>query len=595
METQHITPEAHHFRQRWHLTQNPFLVSSAENLEDAEILRLFVADPQSSLAAFSFNVNNIIRGIYGSGKTMCLRAVEAFAFSQVIVDLIETGHTPVIPVRVNLSEIGHISDSDEIYRAIVLRVFRSIISIGHTIQRYVSSDTWFPTFRDWRDKLTRSGIYAQDDRYARLSATTVSTQARASFKAGGKFPGAEFIKVVAERGQESTITTSPKPSIVDISDFHEKSLSRYCDRLLLLFDEVGSLQPGFFVTKGNAPSAYETLMNQLRTNGNVYYKVCVYPGHYSDTLQESRYGTRINLDYSMTDRRALGTYVNLCRNIMSRYIRAVQDDGDQRRLQDFLDDGDVTDAIDSPHNCGKGNGSALEQLCYASGGVLRRLFTLTSKAMLMASRDEAGSPFVGRTLVFKCLGAFGAELVNRHSMSERNQVASIADACRRADTYRFRSEIDPQSLLKPFLSKTQQDSILSVAEHARGPSGTVYEFDYGYCIANDLPTHRHRGSRNPCRARTGGHAEWIDDVADLTDEVLRLSGLTRGLIARFFPDKGFGFIWFDPQQEDVFFHVEDVIDFGSLSAQSDLRKVRVRFALGDTPRGKKARSIVVES
>src|SRR3569623_1309496 len=110
--TSHITPEAHYFQERWRLSENPFRVSSAEHLDEADILRLFVADSHSSLAAFSFNVNNIIRGIYGSGKTMCLRAVESFAFSQAIVDLVESGRTPVLPVRVNLAEIGHLHDSD---------------------------------------------------------------------------------------------------------------------------------------------------------------------------------------------------------------------------------------------------------------------------------------------------------------------------------------------------------------------------------------------------------------------------------------------------------------------------------------------------
>ena len=594
----HVTPEARLFQERWRLRQNPFLVSSAENLQDSDILRLFVAEPESSLAAFIFNVNNIIRGIYGSGKTMCLRAVEAFAFSQAIVDLIQNGRTPVIPVRVNLSEIGHISNADDIYREVILRIFKGLLAAGRAIERYVASAAWFPTFKDWRDKLTHSGIYAQDARYLQLSAESVTDQAKKSFKVGANFPGGTFLKLLAETGGEygRTIATKPKPSIADIQDFHQQYLSRYSDRILLLVDEVGSLQPAFFVTKGSAPSGYETLMNQLRTSPSLFYKVCVYPGHYSDTLQESRYGARINLDYSVTNGRTFAAYSNLCRDILGRYIRAVQEVGDLRQLSDFIQiDESKGGEQTGPwrHRCSHGSGSAFEQLCFASGGVLRRLFALTSKAMLSASQAGPEAPRVDLPLVLECLEGLGADLVNRYSTAEQHQLTALADACERKGTYRFSSKLEAQSLLKPFLSKTQQDSVLRISENALNPGRTVYEFDYVYCVARNLPTHRHSNGKS-CPARTLRNGVWIDEVADLTDSVLHLSGLTRGVITKFLVEKQYGFIVYDTDQAEVFFHTEDVVDFGGYSSSDDLRQLTVRFAMGDTPKGKKARSIVIE-
>jgi cold shock CspA family protein len=221
---------------------------------------------------------------------------------------------------------------------------------------------------------------------------------------------------------------------------------------------------------------------------------------------------------------------------------------------------------------------------------MRRLFTLASKTMLTAA--GAQSPRVDKSVVFDRLAAIGGELLERHTTAEHNQITSISEVCRQTRTYLFSSEVDAQSLLKPFLSKTQQDSVLTLSEH--GPSGRlVYEFDYAYCVAYGLPTHVHVDTHVSCTARTLDHASWTNVVADMTDTVLRLSGLTRGVIVRYRRDKRYGFIMYSSDEDEVFFHADDIIDWAGYT-EASLPHRRVRFALGDSPKGPKARSVVIE-
>ena len=580
----YTTPEDHLFQTKWGLHRNPFVFNSAESLDDASILQLFVADPDSSLAAFSFNVNNIIRGAYGCGKTMCLRAVEAFAMSQMLIDIVDTGRTGVLPVLVNLADVGHLAESEHIYHAILHQVFLALGSLGRRVRQYVEVGGWFTPFRDWRKALTESGIYAGDDRYDSYPALEIEDRVRKAFAPESKQPASSLLSALA-----TAATREKFLAITDLNRVHADLLAPYCDRLLLLVDEFGSLQPDFYVTKGAASSRYETLMNQLRTSQHVFYKICVYPGHYSDALQETRYGTRINLDYPIADLGALQRYEVISRNVLWKYIHATQNETDKRTLSDFIELSPEPAAMSEVSYCARGPASAFEQLCLGSLGVMRRLFTLSSKTMLMAASRNPVK--VNRMVVQQRLETFGAELIERHTPTERNQLKEISAVCKAAGTYKFSAEIDTRSLLKPFLSKTEQDSVLAVLESRSGRP--VYQFDYAYCVANQLPTHAHPDSKEDCPARTLTHGAWIDSVEDVTETVLNISGLTRGVIVRYLPERQFGFIIFGSDEPEAFFHLNDIIEWDD-ATELDLDKRRVRFALGDSPRGKKARAVAIE-
>src|SRR5207302_861587 len=121
----------------------------------------------------------------------------------------------------------------------------------------------------------------------------------------------------------------------------------------------------------------------------------------------SRYGTRINLDYSVRDAQALRRYQTICRNVLWRYIRSVQKPDDSRTLDHFISEYHEPDRHDPGHQCAIGGGSALEQLCIGSQGVMRRLFTLASKTMVTAATDE--HPRADARVVFGRLAAFGGE------------------------------------------------------------------------------------------------------------------------------------------------------------------------------------------
>jgi len=597
MTSQPTTPQENYFLEHWGLPKNPFVYISAEDLEESEVLDLFVSDQPSTLEIFSYNVNNIIRGRWGSGKTMCLRAVETYSFSQAILDLTEKGRTPVIPVLVNLSELSDISDPVEINRELILLVIRNLLRTGHTIEDYVRQRTWFGRFKTWRDKLTDAGLYGQDARFTELSADKVIEQTQRAYKVGSKLKARKFLDVLAEYSGSytETIESSQRVSISNLTNLYHEALRPYCDNVLLLLDEVGSLQSSFFATRGDDRSYYDNLVNNLRSNKNIHYKLGVYPEHYSDTLQESRYGTRISLDYQLRDKKSYSRYKALCMTILKRYLRSAQRLGDERELKNFI--GIHNETRDSRYSeisqCEEGVGNALEQLCFGSGGIVRRLLSLSNRAMSAAAQKMPKSPFVSRNVVTEVLERSGKELLKRHSDIERGQVNELAVKCKNGGTYRFRSKIQAKAVLRPFLSKTQQDSILRIAEFGGDEGRSIYEFDYSFCVASGIPTHEHYDKQSLCHGRTLSHAKWITKTVDASEIILKISGGGRGRIRTFFDDRGYGFIQYDATRDELFFHKNDILNLDEVCTNR-LIGATVRFALGEGAEGPKARSIIVE-
>jgi hypothetical protein len=106
----------------------PFKIRNADEYESSSILNLFV-NPLDGLATpFDFE-NAIVKGRMGSGKTMYLRANHAYYISCLVPSLVAHSDELILPVLIRLSDFQHLSEPQEVYRAIIIKVIEELSSI----------------------------------------------------------------------------------------------------------------------------------------------------------------------------------------------------------------------------------------------------------------------------------------------------------------------------------------------------------------------------------------------------------------------------------------------------------------------------------
>ncbi|MBL5928872.1 hypothetical protein [Lelliottia amnigena] len=109
-------------------TARPFKTRNADEYDINTLLNLFV-NPLSGLSTPFDYENSIIKGRMGSGKTMYLRANQAFYLSSLLPTLIEGGDEIILPIMIKLNDFQHITDPDEIYRQVVIKIVEELVSI----------------------------------------------------------------------------------------------------------------------------------------------------------------------------------------------------------------------------------------------------------------------------------------------------------------------------------------------------------------------------------------------------------------------------------------------------------------------------------
>ena len=278
----------------------PFRIRNADEYDSSSILNLFVNPLEGLATPFDFE-NVIVKGRMGSGKTMYLRANHAYYISCLVPSLIERSDELILPVLIRLSDFQHLTQPQDIYRAIIIKLIEELSSIYLHLENMKTLANIQVGLRHLPDQALRAHKVFQSMKLLSTLGSEeyverVSTELRLK---GGIKP--KFLELSAEfkKTNFSEIKKKPNPGIKDVEECYRILLEDQDGKILLLIDEAGSLDKSFFKNNGDSLCFFEILMNQFRTSQFIRTKIAVYPNSYSDLLTETRYGDTVLLEESV--------------------------------------------------------------------------------------------------------------------------------------------------------------------------------------------------------------------------------------------------------------------------------------------------------
>lgn len=494
--------------------ERPFEIRNADEYELEKILDLFI-DPTDGLTGpFDFT-NIIVKGKMGSGKTMYLRANYAYYLYTLVPSLIE-GESLVLPVYIKLSDFQNIQSPERIYNAILIKIIEEIVGVCNHLQ----SAEELARLHTGVSNLT--GIWGTEGAYIKiaeklkmLTAQEYVEKISNSFATNGSAT-AKFLSLCKEHQKNSIdeIKHNTKPSFQDIIDTCEQLITPFNGKLLLLFDEVGSINKMFFKDFKNGASYFETMMNQLRTLPYVRTKIAIYPHSDSDILTETRYGDAIELECDFESNSILySTFIEKTVSLIERYIQKVSDGS--VKVEDVFDI-----SVD--------NQQIVIQLINASKGNMRRLVHILDMSMNFVFARCQGTEKVTIMDVNDSLKKQGEMMEHKYSNQEQIFLSKLAMICKKRATYKFNYP-NKSSTLNKFTSLSEEYNIINIQQVGSGRKGNVYAFDYAYCVYKDIPTHYVKDSEKIDRTRDSLRGDPITRVAQLSDELL-IQSTIRGKI-----------------------------------------------------------------
>jgi hypothetical protein len=445
---------------RLRIRSNPFLYSNAEKINSSLILDLFVSDETRHKSAQRLTGDAIIRGPRGSGKTMFLRYLRTYGNIMLQAALRERRTAECLPVFVTLSRL-HRAD------------------LGTVLDAYSAAE----------DLIVESVLQELDDK--------VEENKSLEFKAATHKMRQRF-EVLSKQG--STPISNLGISI-------REHLGPYFRHVLLLIDELAPVFPRTFFS--DPENGFVAWMNSIRNSGPFSTRITVYPNDVSDILNEERFGSIVNLEYQVRLPDEYEQFREYGKSMVSRYLHSVSiDKGNPATISDILVDSNPADP----------SSDALEQLIYASDGSSRRLLSLMDRCLnLRATRPHEAA--LTKSDVLLVIREMANNLLTGYSGTEREIAASIASACKRQSTFRFRMP-NQSVMLRPLYQSREELNIIKLIEPKAGARGSVYEFAYPYCIAMDLQTHYLRDTARVCTSRDRHTGDWITKVTTIEKESL---------------------------------------------------------------------------
>jgi 3',5'-cyclic AMP phosphodiesterase CpdA len=435
---------------------NPFLYSNAEKIAGNLILKLFVSDESRHKGASRLTGDAIIRGPRGSGKTMFLRYLRAFGNETFRQALREKRTAECLPVFVNLSRIHRVDLTTPVaaYTAAENLIYEAVIAeLDTKVQECQSAEF-------------RAAVFAMKQRLAifqQQSGTPISKLGKA---------------------------------------IHE-TLGAYFGHVLLLIDELATVFPrSFFADRENGFIAW---MNSIRNSGPYSTRLTVYPTDVSDILNEERFGLMVNLEYQVRMSDEYEQFRTYSRNIIDRYLASVSVD---RAIPATIDSIIAT--------AGNPSDDALEQLVYAADGSSRRMLSLMDRCLMQRVAKAQNAPLT-KAEVLSVIKEMANNLLTGYSATERELAGSIAKACKRQSTFRFRMP-NQSVMLRPLYASREEFNIVRLIEPKAGARGSTYEFAYPYCIAMDVQTHYVRDTSRVCVTRDRHSGEWITKITTVEKE-----------------------------------------------------------------------------
>ena len=155
------------------------------------------------------------------------------------------------------------------------------------------------------------------------------------------------------------------PQVTDFINAYETLLRPVNAKLLILFDEVGSIDKCFF-EEVSGTSFFETIMNQLRTLDFVRTKIAIYPHTFADILTETRYGDVVSLEDDIYSKQGYNEFLAKTLSLAEKYLSNVA--GESINVEDvFLVE--------------QNNKQLFEQIIYATDGNMRRLVQMLDSTL----------------------------------------------------------------------------------------------------------------------------------------------------------------------------------------------------------------------
>ena len=521
-------------------TARPFKTRNADEYNLKDILDLFIDPTDGLVGPFEFT-NCIVKGRMGSGKTMYLRANYAYYLYTLVPCLMH--RLPIIlPVYIRLSDFQNLKNPEELYYAIIIKIVEEIVAVcGHlqSADQLARLHTGASTLTGlWSTETT--SLQVLDD-LRKLTAEEYVETVTKGFKTHGSIT-ASFLAAYSdyERTSVQEMKRHDKPSFQNIVDTCDKLISQFDGSLLLLVDEIGSIHKSFFKNTDDSDSYFETLMNQLRTVPYIRTKLAVYPNSSEDILKETRYGDIVELQCDLiNDDIKYNAFVSKTVSLIEKYIETAT--GKKYNVEDVFEV-----SVDDQ--------GLIEHIINASEGNMRRLVHLLDASMNEAYTRCQGKEQVKNEDIINALKHQGYEMESLFSAPDINFLESIAKVCRSRSTYRFMFP-NKSALMSKYTNISEEYNIINIKKPGAGRQGTVYSFDYSYCVYKDIPTHYIRNSEKIDKSRNRKTGEPIKCIATLSDELLAQSniiGKLNGTVVFIMPDGTGGVVESDDKKSYTF-------------------------------------------
>ena len=500
----------------------------------------------------------------GSGKTMYLRANQAYYLYGLVPSLLDNSNELILPVFIRLSDFQHYTEPEDVYRAVIVKIVEELASIYLHLQDAKRLSELHSGMSVLSDELMSAHKFSTSIRQlAKLGSEEYIERVTNEFgtKGGVKH---QFFELSAQWKETnfSEFKKKPNPGIKDIEECYKNLLQDQEGKILLLIDEAGSLDKKFFQNESGS-AFFEILMNQFRTATFIRTKIAVYPNSYSDMLTETRYGDVVRLEDTVTDSQGYNRFRTKTIHLISNYLNPESHEEKKITPNDVFSLND-----ESPY------GDCLEQIIYASSGNMRRLIQLLDLSMQTAYTENQCATLITANHALEALKEHAENTASLFSEQEKEFLGSIISVCKTRGAYKFRFP-NMSPILYKYTSKSQEYNIVNVEELGSGRRGTVYSFDYSFAVLKDIPTHHLMDSEKICRERSLLNVKWITRIAHVNQELLEqatMPGKIEGEIE--FLSNNMGFIKGDNTKR--FFYQESQIIEADQEKHITLGK-RVRF------------------
>jgi len=487
--------------------KRPFKIRNADEYDLKQILSLFVSPLTGLTSPFDFE-NNIVKGRMGSGKTMFLRANHAYHLYNLVPRIIENTEL-ILPVFIRLSDFQHIKEPSKIYNAIIIKIVEELSSIyldledAKVMAKIHQGIQGLPNVLFSERKL--SNTLSQ---LSRLGSEEYIERISSELGIGGGVK-AKFLELSAKYKKEHLQEFKKKvnPGVKDIEEAYKNLIEDQEGKILLLIDEAGSLDRQFF--KGaNNDSFFEILMNQFRTSSYIRTKIAIYPNSYQDILTETRYGDVVKLEENIFDPDGYKSFRKKSISLITNYFSVDED-------EDYIPASKIFELKEKEEF-----GDCLEQLINGSDGNIRRLIQLLDTVMNVAYSEHNGDGNINLDHAMNALKDHSHQTEGIYTQPDQEFLSTIQQTCKARGAYKFQFP-NMSITLNKFTSKSQEHNLLKIIEMGTGSRGNTYAFDYCYCLAHDIPTHRIENSGKISKDRSLLNGKWITRTAKISEELLK--------------------------------------------------------------------------